>query len=403
MTFAVDRFGFERGGGEPMAAGRKAIAVGAGAVVAAALVAGGAGAQTTASWQVTQVVSGLNAPRGIAVDGHGGVYVAEAGVVGSGDFGVTKGAVDKYAWSHGTLTRQWSTPFNAIYASEGGGTPDALGPAGLSTTGPRCGTGHAGSCALRLIESVNREELLAMGGPRLTQIGHLFALSTSTGHARNLSDVGDRNYRWTANHKYLWEEFPDSNPYGVLVTRALGGGLRTFVADAGANTVSEVFPNGTSRVISYIPNETPPGTRDSTPTCVAVGPDHMLYVGTLDLLTNFQQGGGQSHVWRVNPNSTNWRHNATIWASGLTTVSACTFDRQGNFWAAEMFYDNGSSAPPGDLVRIPFHHPTQIQHVGNGSLLLPGGVAVARDGSLYVSTGAAAGNGQGGIAHLTRG
>ena len=45
-----------------------------------------------------------------------------------------------------------------------------------------------------------------------------------------------------------------------------------------------------------------------------------------------------SNVWRVDPNSTDWLDNATLWASGLTTVGACTFDNQGNFWAAEMFY-----------------------------------------------------------------
>ena len=77
-----------------------------------------------------------------------------------------------------------------------------------------------------------------------------------------------------------------------------------------------------------------------------------------------------------------------VWASGLTTATACTFDRAGNFWATEMFQPN-SAGPPGDVVVIPFQHPSQITHVGGGSLPLPGGIAQGPDGRMYVSINSA--------------
>ncbi|MGA9345227.1 MAG: hypothetical protein WBV37_09035, partial [Nocardioidaceae bacterium] len=29
---------------------------------------------------------------------------------------------------------------------------------------------------------------------------------------------------------------------------------------------------------------------------------------------------------------------ATLWGTGYTTIDGCAFDRQGNFWASELFY-----------------------------------------------------------------
>ncbi|MGE5156143.1 MAG: ScyD/ScyE family protein, partial [Betaproteobacteria bacterium] len=124
-----------------------------------------------------------------------------------------------------------------------------------------------------------------------------------------------------------------------------------------------------------------------TPTCIAQGPDGMLYVATLNFVANlFVYGSGKSNVWRVDPNA-NYPTAPTLWASGLTTATACTFDRAGNFWATEMFAP--TAGPPGDVVRIPFRHPTQLDHVGAGSLPLPGGIAQGPDGAMYVSINSA--------------
>jgi glucose/arabinose dehydrogenase len=224
-------------------------------------------------------------------------------------------------------------------------------------------------------------------GLSIPQIGHLYRLDGVTGAPTEKSDVGDQQYAWTAQHPNPREEFPDSNPYGVLVTKdPITDAIRTYVVDAGSNTLSEVMPDGTNRIIAFIPNDP---IRDSTPTCVAQGPDGALYVGTLDLLFNLFTGGGKSHVYRVDPNtSEGYLTAAHVWASGLTTVTSCTFDRAGNFWGTEMF--EPTNGPPGDLVRIPFANPAAVQHIGGGWLPVPGGIAQGPDGAMYVTVGSAA-------------
>jgi hypothetical protein len=348
-----------------------------------------AAAPTVAAPSITTVVGGLNAPRGVAFDQQGSMYVAEAGVAGAGDVGLThSGRVSKY--SAGSSVAAWQTGFESAFISElPGQPPDVLGPAGISAVGNGCmknSPGQRMGCQLAVIMSESHDGIAADSGGTINtqQMGHLFRLDSASGAASSRSDVGDQMYAWTGNRQDLFpDDFPDSNPYGVLVTKGAGGGTRTFVADAGANTISEIMPDGTTRVIAYIPNETAPPFRDATPTCIAQGPDGMLYVATLHLLDLFALGQtGRADVWRVNPNA-NYPTAPTLWATGLTTATACTFDRAGNFWATEMFAP--TSGPPGDLVRIPFAHPDQLTHIGAGMLPLPGGIAQGPDGAMYVT------------------
>src|SRR2546428_1027016 len=356
------------------------------AVIAANSPVGASGA----GWTITPVVSGLEGPRGVAFDGRGNLYVSETGKyfdIAPGPFGVSRtGKVDRFRLSESGARLVWSTAFDSLYDSAHG-APEVLGPEGITTF---CPGSAADSCQVRMIESESRDGVNATTkGLSFSQIGHLYALNPETGKPTDKSDIGDQQYAWTAAHASLWEEFPDSNPYGVLMTRdGKTGKPRTFVIDAGANTVLEVMNNGTARVIAFIPNDP---IRDSTPTCAAVGPDGALYVGILDFVANlFVFGPGQSHVYRVDPDTnedfiTAGTH---VWASGLTTLTACTFDRSGNFWATEMFQPNSAGAL-GDLVRIPFANPSVHQHVGGGSLPLPGGVTPGPGGTLYVSVNSA--------------
>ena len=371
----------------------RAVFVSAFAVLA--LVAGSGPVGASGGATITTVLSGLAGPRGVAFDGHGNLYVSETGKffdIAPGPFGISRtGKVDRFRLTGSGAHLVWSTPFDSLYDSSHG--QEVLGPEGIHVL---CASGgdnkdwEGEDCKIRMIESESRDGVNATTpGLKFTQIGHLFALNPENGHAVSKSDVGDQQYAWAAANKSLWVEFPDSNPYGVVMTRDRHTGkLRTFVVDAGANTVSEVMRDGTNRVIAFIPNDP---VRDSTPTCAAVGPDGALYVGTLDLVANlFVFGPGQSHVYRVDPD-THENFIAAgnhVWASGLTTLTACTFDRSGNFWATEMFQPN-AAGPPGDLVRVPFAHPSVHQHVGGGALPLPGGVTPGSAGSLYVSVNSA--------------
>jgi hypothetical protein len=372
--------------------------------MAAALAVGAPASADPPSVTVTPVVDGLNAPRGVAFDRQGGLYVAESGrwegsLAGgkpTGD-GVTKtGGVSKYTDATTIPDLVWRTPLTSLFDSMNG--PEVLGPEGLAVTGDGC-TGKDGKerhgCGVLAIMSESRA-WFAKTHPDAKvpeQLGQLLRLDGGSGAIRDsLSNVGDQQYTWTGQHPELdpGGQFPDANPYAVLVT-----GGDTFVADAGANTISEIQGDGTTRVIAYLPND---AVSDAVPTCIAQGPDGALYVGALNFLANSDlstnppgigRNPGHSNVWRINPDThEDVLHAAHLWATGLTTVTACTFDRGGNFWAAEMFQPNGDAAP-GDLARIPFGRPKTLDRVGGGHLPLPGGVAQGPDGDLYVTTGSA--------------
>jgi hypothetical protein len=94
-----------------------------------------------------------------------------------------------------------------------------------------------------------------------SELGHLFKLS-SGGQIRDIANVGDFDFEWTKAHIDLApRDFPDANPYAVL---ALPGKL--YVADAGANTLNLVRPNGSDAILAFFPNNV---IADSTPTCIA--------------------------------------------------------------------------------------------------------------------------------------
>jgi len=338
---------------------------------------------------VTTVLSGLNSPRGIAIDEQGQLYVSESGAFsGTSTASLNHtGRVTKYRAADGMWRKVWTAgDFESLSTAERG--PEVLGPEGISADGND----------VRMIMSESINGVRATTHLDAHQLGFLYGLDAMTGRRTALANVGNQMYDFTGDHKSLApHDFPDSNPYAVLITD-MGGKDRTFVADAGANTVNEVR-NGKVRVISYIPNDP---QFDATPTCIAKGSDGMLYIGTLDLLTNSvlspsgppNLGGnpGHSNVWRVNPNAS-FPTPPQLWARGLTTVSSCAFDRAGNFWATELFHQN-RQGPPGDLVKIRARdvaRPTtdNLIHIAGGQLPLPGGIAQGPGGAMFVTVNTA--------------
>jgi sugar lactone lactonase YvrE len=83
----------------------------------------------------------------------------------------------------------------------------------------------------------------------------------------------------------------------------------------------------------------------------------------------------------------------SVYAEGLTAVVGITFDADGNLYAVEIAKNGlggAESAPPDDVdavtgavIKIAADG-TQTEVASDG-LILPGGVAVGADGSLYVT------------------
>ena len=376
-----------------------ALALAVGMVAAVAAVGSvGAGAASVA----TPVITGLNTPRGITFDSGGNLYVSESGVAGSGSAGLTSsGRVTKYA--SGSTTPMWTTGFESVFASEDPSQPpDVLGPEGISAFGTSCflgqGTtpwlapGSSSICTVRMIMSESHDGIAAQTGGAVstTQMGHLFALDPASGAPRDLSNVGDQMYQFTGAHKSLFpDDFPDSNPFGVLVTRdsrepcAPSSLTRARTRSRGERErhppSDRVHPERDDRAVPRLDADLHRARagrdavrRDARPAC------ELRDARTFERVPNRPE-----------------RHVRPAAPYGAPAVGHRAHDRHGvhlrsggNFWATEMFQPN-SAGPPGDVVVIPFQHPSQITHLGGGSLPLPGGIAQGPDGRMYVTINSA--------------
>ncbi len=360
---------------------RRASALALGALLAA-IVAAPAGAVPP---PFTVIAGGLHSPRGLTFGPGDRLYVAQAGdgsgsqAEGMSHTGAITEIVDPASAS--PTTRDVITGLSSY-----GALGDAVGVDGISALGN-------GGIAAIMGESRDRT-----GDP---SAGMLYKVSTD-GDARLVANVGSVDWTWTGEHPELdpgnpgetSPQYPDANPYGVL---ALPG--RTYVADAGANTLDEVLPNGRVRILAYFPNidfdvPFPPGVwhTDATPTCVAQGPDGFLYVGTLALVPSFF-GAAQAKVYRVDPSKlgvggVTMVDASSEWATGLWPLNGCTFGPDGTFYASELFtgIDGQGNPTGGDVVRIAWDDASRTPiGLTGGHLPLPGGVAVGRDGTVYAA------------------
>jgi glucose/arabinose dehydrogenase len=112
------------------------------------------------------------------------------------------------------------------------------------------------------------------------------------------------------------------------------------------------------------------------PTTVAAGPDGALYVGEL---TGAPFRVGSARVWRVVPGQ-----KPTVYAGGFTNVAAIAFDRGRRLLVLEINrLGLGDSRGTGALTRIAADGTRTI--LASDGLAYPTGLAVGRDGSLYIA------------------
>jgi hypothetical protein len=328
---------------------------------------------------LTVVAQGLNNPRGVAVGADGTIYIAEAGTGGNGTcvpgpeggqvcFG-TSGAVTKVA--NGTQSRLVS------------GLPSLAAADGTSASGPAAVA--IGNGRISVVVQSGEPAMLTALGDDAGLLGHLITIDSSG----NITDVADLSAYEFANNPN--GDDVNSDPYAVLDL-----GDKWIVADAGANDLLQVTADGTITVLATFPQQMvdappflnmPPGSQmpsQSVPTSVVQGPDGAFYVGEL---TGFPFPVGGARIWRVVPGQA-----PTVYASGFTNIDGLAFDANGNLLVLEIAKNSlnvAQTAPPGDpagagaLLRV-LPDGTKVD-VASLGLVMPGGVAVGPDGSIYIT------------------
>ncbi|MDQ2853897.1 MAG: ScyD/ScyE family protein [Chloroflexota bacterium] len=337
------------------------------AVTALALAAAPVGAAGPSVWVVA---SGLDNARGIAVGHDGRIYFAEAGTGGPGGYGTTgRISVIDHGRAH-------------VFAA---GLPSALSPEG-DVTGP-------------VNVAFTHDTTLAIVGAGPQALNPVF---DSVVRARAGTVVANIQAYVNAHPDTTDVDRPpnptDSNAYGA----ASLGEDRVLVTDAANNTLLLVGPGGRIQTVAKFPNEVvstahlpmplPPRLpAEAVPTSVAIGPDGYWYVGELK---GFPFTPGESRIWRIAP----WARNATcsqahpsggcaLWMDGFTSITGLGFGPDGALYVVEIVKQgvfglfSGTDAV-GALYRVWHGQRTELIP---GRLTLPADVAVARDGTVYVT------------------
>jgi len=340
------------------------------------------------------VASGLDNPRGIAVGPRGQIYVAEAGKGGrscanlpaegeSGEvcYGLT-GAITEIS---GGSQRRVLQRLPSLAARDGS---SATGPHDVSLRG-------SGSLDITMGLGFERtsEQVVQAFGHRAGLLGTVLQAPPG-GPVHVAADM----FAFEASNNPDGDVV-DTNPYGVLARP----GDRSVVADAGGNDLLRVGPNGVSVLAVFPPQMVdappflglPPGAQipaQSVPTSLAQGPDGAFYVGEL---TGFPFAKGRARVWRVVPGQA-----PAVFATGFTNIIDVTFGPNGGMYVLELVKNGllqAGTDPSGALTRI--GRDGSRTEVASEGLVFPGGVAVADNGSVYV-TNFSASPGQGQVVRI---
>ncbi|MDG4821877.1 ScyD/ScyE family protein [Asanoa sp. WMMD1127] len=351
-----------------------AAVVGALAVTMLAPAVANAAPMNNRPWVVT-VARGLDNPRGVTIGYNGAVVLAEAGRGGRSDkclenpeggrvcLGLT-GALTSVTQGRRGWTQQRIV----------GGLPSLAGRDGAQAVGPHDVSPYGGNeyaVALGLGGTPQSRFQLGIAGLLLGQT----VLARSDRNGRSVRSFGDPAA--FEGRRDPDRQGVDSNPYSILGTR--GGAV---AVDAGGNTLLNIDRRGQVSTAAVFPNRPArspngdPVSMQAVPTSVVRGPDGAFYVGQL---TGFPFPAGGANVYRVVPGQ-----RPTVFARGFTNIVDLAFDRQGRLLVLQISRDGlATGDQTGALIRV--NRRGQHVELVPGRLTAPGGLAVAGDGSLWVT------------------
>ena len=319
---------------------------------------------------ITPVMTGLDAPRGLAWGPEGGLYVTEAGD-GTATGPCTAVVAPPNSSNCYSETGKISRLFHGQQERVATGLPsifntvrrDIVGPNDISFQG-------RGSAFVTIGWGGNPSLRANLGGGLGSKVGVLVQVQPS-GRWHFDADISDFE---RANNPAGGPV--DSNPYGVLV---LSGDK--YVTDAGGNALLRVAANGNVSLVATLP--TAPNGAEPVPTEVERGPDGALYVS---LLTGVPFTAGAAGVYKIVDG------NAQLAQGGFKTVIDFTFGPDGSMYVLENATSPTGFGGPGRLTRVA---PDGARTVITTALNRPTSVLVGDDGAIYVSNnGVSVGTGE---------
>jgi sugar lactone lactonase YvrE len=302
----------------------------------------------------TVVAKGLNNPRGLALTPDGTLYVAEAGRAG-------KTCLNKDTCI-GYTSRIAKVAADGSVSTVLGDLLSGAGKDGTFATGvDDVAVGPDGS-VYGIETSAPPKQAKSLPSKARKQIGRV--VKAESGKAVFGPPVDAIENKSNPDKTDV-----NSNPYGL----AIGPDGTQYVADAGGNTILQV-KDGKVTLLAIVPK--PAKKVQAVPTVVRIGPDGALYIGILG-------GGGTpkngSKVFRLVPGE-----KPTAYATGFRNITGIAFDKDKNLYVSELYRTGTESSgpkPDGDVVKVAVDGTrTRV-----GSIPYPAGVAVADDGTAYVS------------------
>jgi hypothetical protein len=346
------------------------------AAALAALTAGAANARTSA-WTQSTVATGLDSPRALAFSPNGDLLVAEGGhggdvcqpsPFGAHCIGLTS-RITKVDTGTGALTPLVSNLFSSSLGQEGITGVDGIAESGgklyATMTGAHqqfdgwsCATGPADCAAV-----------VAAAQAQAGQLEHV----SSGGTIQPVADVGGHDFGLVLADPSLSGEGPNANPYGLFA-----GPMGVWVADAGANVLDWIPNDGSIDVASRIPKNAPGGfPGDGVPTCVTVMRGN-LYAA--DLSGRLWERLGSFDPTRIP-------------LAGVHHFTGCVSDGLDHLYLVDMWSTPGPPIPAGPQSAagtgavVEYDRKSGTTTTLASGLDFPNGIALAKDGTLYVSVG----------------
>lgn len=315
---------------------------------------------------ITRVMSGLDAPRGLAWGPEGGLYVTEAGD-GTMTGPCTAVAVGSNCYSEtGKITRLYRGQQERVVT----GLPSIFNTTRRDIVGANDISFQGRGTAFVTIGWGGNPALRTNLGRVGSNVGVLIQVEPS-GRWRFDADISD----FESAHNPVGVPV-DSNPYGVLV---LGGDK--YVTDAGGNDLLRVAANGdVSLVATFSPAS---NGAEPVPTEVERGPDGALYVSQL---TGAPFTSGVAGIFKI------VNGQPQLVQGGFKTVIDFTFGPDGSMYVLEHASSATFFGGPGRLTRVA---PNGTRSLVTEALNRPTSVVVGDDGAMYVSNnGVSVGTGE---------